>query len=103
MNNIRKIKFTGVLFVIGIALSSITLMTMTASAKIQITSENVKNLPISRKTVFIRWTYQRSYWDDNSFGPRNTTRLQWMIDFIKNFDNNRYGSYSDLILIDYIK
>ena len=65
--------------------------------------ENVKYLPISSKTVFIRWTYQRSYWDDNSFGPRNTTRLQWMIDFIKNFNNNRYSSYSDLILIDYIK
>jgi len=65
--------------------------------------ENVKNLPISSKTVFIRWTYQRSYWDNNSFGPRNTTRLQYMADFIKNFDNNRYSSYSDLILLDYIK
>jgi len=45
MNNIRKIKLTGVLFVIGIALSSVMLISITASAKTQITSENVKNLP----------------------------------------------------------
>ena len=45
MNNVRKSKFTGVLFVIGIALFSVMLVSMTASAKTQITSENVKNLP----------------------------------------------------------
>jgi len=45
MNNIKKIKFAGVLFVIGIALSSVILISMTASAKTQITSENAKNLP----------------------------------------------------------
>jgi len=45
MNNVRKSKITGVLLVIGIALSSVLLISISTSAKTQITSENVKNLP----------------------------------------------------------
>lgn len=45
MNNIRKIKFLGVFIVFGIALSSAALLATIASAKTQVTSENVKNLP----------------------------------------------------------
>ncbi len=45
MNNVRKIKYTSVLFIIGVAVASVMLFSMSASAKAQITSENVRNLP----------------------------------------------------------
>lgn len=58
--------------------------------------DNVKNLPITDKTVFIRWTH-------DGRGYNQATRLQWMKTFIKNAEEGRYYSYYDLISLDYIK
>ena len=59
-------------------------------------TENVKNLPISDRTVFIRWTH-------DGRGYNQKTRLQWMKTFIENNDADRYYSYFDLTRLDYIK
>lgn len=55
--------------------------------------ENVKKLPITDRSIFIRWT-ARGY---------RTTRLQWIGTFLKNYDAGKYYSYEDLTYFDYIK
>jgi len=57
---------------------------------------NVKALPITDKSVVIRWTH-------NGSGMNQLTRLQWVKIFIKNCDENKYFSYADLTYFDYIK
>jgi len=58
---------------------------------------NVKNLPITDKTVIIRWLH-------DGRGYNQATRLQWMKSFIKNVEEEKYYSYYDLTRPeDYIK
>ncbi|MFC1513480.1 hypothetical protein ACFL5P_00550 [candidate division KSB1 bacterium] len=58
---------------------------------------NVKQLPITDQTVFIRWTH------DQGWQRPQQSRLQYMKTFIKNYDSGRYYSYDDLKYYDYIK
>jgi len=59
-------------------------------------AENVRSLPRDSASVIIRWTYYRGYYSGE-------TRLQYVSAFLKNYDAGRYGSYRDLIYLDYIK
>ena len=58
--------------------------------------KNVKDLPITDKSVFIRWTH-------DGRGYNQDTRIQWMKTFIKNDEERKYYSYYDLTSLDYIK
>jgi len=57
--------------------------------------KNISNLPLSDKSVFIRWLNWNYY--------NQETRLQYMRTFIRNSKSGRYNSYRDLLNIDYIK
>jgi len=57
--------------------------------------DNIKSLPITNKSVFIRWTHENSGWNQK-------TRIQYMKTFLKNADNGDYNNYSDIIYDDYI-
>ncbi|MFC1729048.1 hypothetical protein ACFL6I_01815 [candidate division KSB1 bacterium] len=59
-------------------------------------AENVMSLPITERSVFIRWTHERS-------GYYQQTRLQYIEAFIGNYRNSLYRMYSDLKTLDYIK
>ena len=61
---------------------------------------NVKNLPVTDTSVFIRWIHEQRY---RGYGNYSQTRLQWIKTFIKNYDEGRYYSYNDVKYLDYIK
>ena len=63
---------------------------------------NIKKLPRSDKTLFIRWVYQRYYHPARLAGQRSTSLLQKMNVFLTDFDGGRYPSYEDLITTNYI-
>jgi hypothetical protein len=63
---------------------------------------NVKKLPITEKTLFIRAIAGRMQHPARVPGHRLATVLQQMSAFIKDFDEGRYQSYGDLIMSGYI-
>jgi hypothetical protein len=63
---------------------------------------NVKKLPLTDKSLFIRWVYQRYYHPARMPGQRSTSLLQKMGVFLTDFDAGRYPSYVDLITTNYI-
>lgn len=64
---------------------------------------NVKNLPVTDRSVFIRWIHERGWGYSRSYNNYSQTRLQWIKTFIKNYDEGRYYSYNDVKYLDYIK
>jgi len=63
---------------------------------------NVKKLPLTDKSLFIRWVYQRYYHPARLAGQRSTSLLQKMNIFLTDFEAGRYRSYEDLITTNYI-
>ena len=63
---------------------------------------NVKKLPVTEKSLFIRWIYQRYYHPARMEGQRSTSLLQRMMVFLTDYDAGRYQSYMDLISTHYI-
>ncbi|MFC1555059.1 hypothetical protein ACFL7D_10520 [candidate division KSB1 bacterium] len=63
---------------------------------------NVKYLPLNEKAVFIRWIYHRSSSRNRDFTLYGRTRLQWIKLFLENYEADKYGSYYDLTILDYI-
>ncbi len=65
-------------------------------------ANNVRKLPISERSLFIRWVYQRYYHPARMAGQRSTSLLQRMSVFLTDFDAGRYQNYVDLISTNYI-
>ncbi|MFY9608675.1 MAG: hypothetical protein WAU45_08695 [Blastocatellia bacterium] len=65
-------------------------------------ANNVRKLPISEKSLFIRSVSQRYYHPAVLAGHRSTTFLQQMTVFLKDFDAGRYRTYRELITTNYI-
>jgi hypothetical protein len=65
-------------------------------------ANNIKQLPITEQSLFIRWVYQRYYHPARLAGQRSTSLLQRMIIFLRDFDAGRYQNYTDLITTNYI-
>jgi hypothetical protein len=65
-------------------------------------ANNVRKLPITERSLFIRWVYQRYYHPARIAGQRSTSLLQRMGVFLADFDAGRYQSYLDLIATNYI-
>jgi hypothetical protein len=63
---------------------------------------NVRKLPITEQSVFIRWVYQRYYHPARLSGQRSTSLLQRIGVFLTDFDAGRYQNYTDLITTHYI-
>jgi len=63
---------------------------------------NVRKLPVTEKSLFIRWVYQRYYHPARMEGQRSTSLLQRMMVFLTDYDAGRYQSYMDLISTHYI-
>ena len=63
---------------------------------------NVRKLPISERSLFIRWVYQRYYHPARVAGQRSTSLLQKMGIFLTDCDAGRYQNYLDLISTHYI-
>jgi len=65
-------------------------------------AKNVKNLPITEKSLFIRWVYQRYFHPARLDGQRSTSLLQKINVFLSDFEAGKYQSYTDLITTNYI-
>lgn len=65
-------------------------------------ANNIKQLPITEQSLFIRWIYQRYYHPARLNGQRSTSLLQRMTIFLRDFDAGRYQNYTDLITTNYI-
>jgi hypothetical protein len=65
-------------------------------------ANNVRKLPMTEKSLFIRWVYQRYYHPARMSGQRSTSLLQRMSVFLTDFDAGRYQNYVDLISTHYI-
>ena len=65
-------------------------------------ADNVRKLPITDKSLFIRWVYQRYYHPARMAGQRSTSLLQKMSVFLTDFDAGRYPNYVNLITTNYI-
>jgi hypothetical protein len=63
---------------------------------------NVKKLPITEKSLFIRAIAGRMQHPARVPGHRLATVLQQISAFIKDFDDGRYQTYGDLIMSGYI-
>jgi hypothetical protein len=63
---------------------------------------NVRKLPITEGSLFIRWIYQRYYHPARMAGQRSTSLLQRMGIFLSDYDAGRYQNYLDLISTHYI-
>lgn len=63
---------------------------------------NVKKLPITERSLFIRWVYQRYYHPARMMGQRSTSLLQRMVVFLTDYDAGHYQTYMDLISTHYI-
>ena len=63
---------------------------------------NVKKLPLTEKSLFIRWIYQRYSHPAKLAGQRSTSLLQKMTVFLADFDAGRYPSYTELLTTNYI-
>ncbi|HZS06725.1 MAG TPA: hypothetical protein VFD58_17940 [Blastocatellia bacterium] len=65
-------------------------------------AENVRKLPLTERSLFIRSASGR-YWHPARLpGHRSATLLQLMQVFLRDFDAGRYQSYQDLITTNYI-
>ncbi len=64
--------------------------------------QNVRKLPLSDKSLFIRWIYQRYSHPARMVGQRSTSLLQKVSVFLADFDAGRYQNYIDLITTNYI-
>ncbi|MEW6128958.1 MAG: hypothetical protein AB1757_18110 [Acidobacteriota bacterium] len=65
-------------------------------------AENVRKLPMTEKSLFIRAAAGRNAHPAHIPGHRLTTLLQLMKVFLKDFDEGRYQTYNDLITTNYI-
>jgi hypothetical protein len=65
-------------------------------------ANNVKKLPINDRSLFIRSATGRFVHPARIPGHRATTLLQYINLFLKDFDDHRYQTYSDLITMNYI-
>jgi hypothetical protein len=65
-------------------------------------ANNVKKLPVSEHSLFIRWVYQRYYHPARMIGQRSTSLLQRMNVFLTDFNAGRYQNYADVISTNYI-
>lgn len=65
-------------------------------------AENVRKLPLTDKSLFIRAIAGRGPHPARQPGHRLTTLLQKMTVFLKDFDNKLYTSYNELALTNYI-
>ena len=65
-------------------------------------ASNVKKLPITEKSLFIRAIAGRMQHPARVPGHRLATVLQQINAFIKDYDDGRYQSYNDLIMSGYI-
>jgi hypothetical protein len=65
-------------------------------------AENVRKLPTTEKSIFIRAAAGRVAHPAHIPGHRLTTLLQMMSVFFKDFDAGRYQTYNDLITTNYI-
>lgn len=66
-------------------------------------AENVRKLPINDKSLFIRAVPNtRASHPAQLSGHRITTLLQQMSVFLRDFDDGRYPSYTDLVMTHYI-
>ncbi|HJZ67302.1 MAG TPA: hypothetical protein VKF81_04075 [Blastocatellia bacterium] len=66
-------------------------------------AENVRKLPIDDKSLFIRAVPNTRFTHPAQLpGHRTTTLLQQMTVFLRDFDEGRYQSYSDLVMTHYI-
>jgi hypothetical protein len=63
---------------------------------------NVRKLPITEKSLFIRWVYQRYFHPARMVGQRSTSLLQRMGVFLTDYDAGRYQTYTDLISTHFI-
>ncbi|MBS1788027.1 MAG: hypothetical protein JST85_09910 [Acidobacteria bacterium] len=66
-------------------------------------ASNVKRLPLTEKSVFIRAVFNMRYSHPAAVpGHLSTTLMQLMTGFVKDFDAGKYHSYGDVIFTDYI-
>lgn len=66
-------------------------------------AENVRKLPINDKSLFIRAVPNTRFTHPAQLpGHRTTTLLQQLTVFLKDFDEGRYQTYSDLVMTHYI-
>ena len=65
-------------------------------------AENVRKLPVNDRSLFIRAVFNRYSHPAQTPGLRLVTLLQQMTVFLKDFDEERYQSYRDLITTHYI-
>lgn len=66
-------------------------------------AENVRKLPITDKSLFIRAVPNTRFTHPAQLpGHRTTTLLQQLTVFVKDFDEGRYQTYSDLVMTHYI-
>lgn len=63
---------------------------------------NIRRLPITEQSLFIRWVYQRYYHPARLAGQRSTSLLGRMSVFLADFDAGRYQNYVELISTNYI-
>jgi hypothetical protein len=66
-------------------------------------ANNVKKLPMTEKSIFIRAAVGRWGHPAQYPGHRLTTLIQYMNVFIKDFDEGLYESYQDLTTLHYIE
>jgi hypothetical protein len=72
------------------------------SGSFAVFADNVRKLPITDKSLFIRWVYQRYYHPARMAGQRSTSLLQKISVFLTDFDAGRYQNYVNLITTNYI-
>lgn len=66
-------------------------------------AENVRKLPINEKSLFIRAVPNTRFTHPAQLsGHRTTTLLQQLSVFLKDFDEGRYQTYTDLVMTHYI-
>ena len=66
-------------------------------------AENVRKLPLTGKSLFIRAVPNTRFTHPAQLpGHRTTTLLQQMTVFLRDFDEGRYQSYSDMVTTHYI-
>jgi hypothetical protein len=66
-------------------------------------AENVRKLPITEKSVFIRAVPNTRFTHPAQLpGHRTTTLLQQLSVFLKDFDDGRFQTYTDLVMTHYI-
>jgi hypothetical protein len=66
-------------------------------------AENVRKLPLTDKSVFIRWISGSGGGSRGGFNaPGGGSRLQYIKIFLANYTAGKYYSYNDLRILDYI-